>query len=137
MKGNSALVFAIIRYQCVLAFVSVNFIWSFLNTLTHTGPIQESKGMWAIFQEKGQKRQNIWKFGQKCTKFENTLKRAVSCVRLSHAWNSYNIPCHIYVPMPNPDHGSVPCYFSNSSLKEILLNTWKHGSKWEYCIYTK
>ena len=46
-------------------------------------PILESKGMCAIFQKKGKKKakkkgkkvQNIWKFGQKCTKFENILKK--------------------------------------------------------------
>ena len=43
------------------------------------GPILESKGMRAIFQKKKktkkQKRPNIWKFEQKCTKFENILKK--------------------------------------------------------------
>ena len=42
--------------------------WSMKNG--YSGPILESKGMHAIFQKKGQKEQNIWKFGQKCTKFE-------------------------------------------------------------------
>ena len=36
--------------------------------------------MCAIFSEKGQKKgkkgQNIWKFGQKCKKFENILKKS-------------------------------------------------------------
>ena len=40
-----------------------------------SGPILESKGMRAIFQKKGKKGQNIWKFAQKCTKFENILKK--------------------------------------------------------------
>ena len=31
--------------------------------------------MRAIFPKKGKKEQNIWKFGQKCTKFENILKK--------------------------------------------------------------
>ena len=31
--------------------------------------------MRAIFQKKGKKEQNTWKFGQKCTKFENILKK--------------------------------------------------------------
>ena len=31
--------------------------------------------MRAIFQKKGKKGQNIRKFGQKCTKFENILKK--------------------------------------------------------------
>ena len=42
----------------------------------------ESKVMRAIFQKKGKKMlkkgtkgQNIWKFGQKCIKFENMLKK--------------------------------------------------------------
>ena len=39
------------------------------------GPILESKGIRAIFQKKDKKGQNIWKFGQKCTKFENILKK--------------------------------------------------------------
>ena len=33
------------------------------------------KGMHAIFQKKGKKGQNIWKFGQECTKIENILKK--------------------------------------------------------------
>ena len=54
-----------------------------------TGPILESKGMLAIFQKKkGKKGQNILKFGQKCKKTKVILKKAASCVRLSHAWNS-------------------------------------------------
>ena len=42
-----------------------------------TGPILESKGMCAIFQKKckSKKGQNIWKFRQKFTKFENILKK--------------------------------------------------------------
>ena len=40
-----------------------------------SGPILESKGVRAIFQKKGKKGQNIWKFAQKCTKFENILKK--------------------------------------------------------------
>ena len=46
------------------------------------GPILQRKGMHVIFQKKdkkilkkGKKGQNIWKFGQKCTKFENILKK--------------------------------------------------------------
>ena len=50
-----------------------------LNDCQHKGPILESKGMRAIFQKKGKKNvkkgQNISKFGQKCTKFENSLKK--------------------------------------------------------------
>ena len=36
------------------------------------GPILESKELGAIFEKKGW---NIWKFGQKCTKFKNILKK--------------------------------------------------------------
>ena len=39
------------------------------------GPILEDKGMCVIFQRKGKKGQNILKFEQKCTKFENILKK--------------------------------------------------------------
>ena len=43
------------------------------------GPILETKGMLGIFQKKckknGQKGQNIWKFVQKYTEFENILKK--------------------------------------------------------------
>ena len=41
----------------------------------YTGLILESKGMRTICQKKGKKGQNIWKFLQKCTKFENILKK--------------------------------------------------------------
>ena len=34
-----------------------------------------SKDMRVIFQKKGKKWQNIWKFGLKCTKFKNILKK--------------------------------------------------------------
>ena len=34
------------------------------------GPILEGKGMCVIFQKNGKTRENIWKFEQKCTKFE-------------------------------------------------------------------
>ena len=44
-----------------------------------TGPTLKRKRMHAIFQKKRQKTvkkgQNIWKFGQKCTNFENVLKK--------------------------------------------------------------
>ena len=43
------------------------------------------KGMRAIFQKKGKKAQNIWKFGQKCTKFENILKKGNPiCATIAH-----------------------------------------------------
>ena len=35
-----------------------------------SGPILKNKGMFEIFQKKGQK---IWKFGQKCTRFGNIV----------------------------------------------------------------
>ena len=58
----------------------------FWKSLLISGPILENKGMHAIFQKKGKespkkmlkkggKGQNIWKFGQKYTKFENILKK--------------------------------------------------------------
>ena len=31
--------------------------------------------MRAIFQKRGKKGQNIWKYGQKCAKFENILQK--------------------------------------------------------------
>ena len=43
-----------------------------------SGPILESKIMLATFQKRAKnvkKRQNIWNFGQKCTKFKNVLKK--------------------------------------------------------------
>ena len=44
-------------------------------TFDKPGPILESKGMGAIFQKKGKKRQKLSKFEQKCIKFENILKK--------------------------------------------------------------
>ena len=56
-----------------------------------TGPHLESKGMRAIFQEKGTKgpkKAKYLKFEQKCTKFQNILKKCdFDCVRLLHAIN--------------------------------------------------
>ena len=52
------------------------------------GPIIESKGIHEIFQKKGKKGQNIWKFGQNCTKHENIMKKGrwfhviISCNKL-------------------------------------------------------
>ena len=68
-----------------------------LGRILYAGPILESKGMHAIFQKKGKKRQkkmskkgkkgqNIWKFGQKYTKFENILKKG----RRLHVILTYN-----------------------------------------------
>ena len=42
---------------------------------TKPEPILEGKDMHVIYSEKEQKGQTIWKFGQKCTKFENILKK--------------------------------------------------------------
>ena len=43
------------------------------------------KDMHAMFQTKGKKGQNIWKFGQKCTKFENILKKgSLMCATIAH-----------------------------------------------------
>ena len=51
-----------------------------------TGPILESN---TIFQKrakkKGKKGQHIWKFAQKCTKFENISKKD-SLMRTNIAW---------------------------------------------------
>ena len=52
------------------------------------GPILESKGMLAIFQKKGKKGENIRKFGQNCTTFDNILKKGslmlatIACMKL-------------------------------------------------------
>ena len=45
------------------------------SSLMEAGTILESKGMRAIFQKKGKKGQNVWKFEQKCAKYENILKK--------------------------------------------------------------
>ena len=56
-----------------------------------TGLILENKGMCEIFQKKEQKMlkriKEGRKFGQKCTKFENVLKKAGDFVWLSHTIN--------------------------------------------------
>ena len=55
----------------------------------------KTEGHVCNFSEKGQKRANIWKFGQKCTKFEDILKKCslmcatiTSMKQLQHALNS-------------------------------------------------
>ena len=45
------------------------------HTWHQSGLILESKGPRAIFQKKGGKGQNSWKFWPKCTQFENVLKK--------------------------------------------------------------
>ena len=63
--------------------------------------------MRTIFQKKGQKGQNIWKFGQKCAKSESVLKKGslmratIACMKqLEYALNTHtqiNVCCvHIY-----------------------------------------
>ena len=42
---------------------------------TKPEPILEGKDTHLTYSEKGQKGQTIWQFGQKCTKFENILKK--------------------------------------------------------------
>ena len=49
--------------------------WIEYDTVAFAGPILESKGVRATFQEKSKKGQNIWKFGQKYTKFVDILKK--------------------------------------------------------------
>ena len=57
-----------------------------------TGPILESKGMRAIFQKKGKKSAKKGKifenFSENVENFKIFWKRALSSVRLLHAWNS-------------------------------------------------
>ena len=47
--------------------------------VNQSGPILESKGKGTIFQKKGKEMlsegKNVRKFGHKCTKFENILKK--------------------------------------------------------------
>ena len=43
------------------------------------------KGMHAIFQKKGEKGENIWKFGQKYTRIEHILKKgSLMCATIAH-----------------------------------------------------
>ena len=54
--------------------------WFFFSVkIICAGPILKSKGVGVIFQKKStemlKKGQNIWEFGQKCTKFEYILKK--------------------------------------------------------------
>ena len=63
--------------------------------IQNTGLVLESRGMCAIFHrkdkknfKKGKNGQNVWKFGQKYTKFQNILKKgAGDCVQLLHEIN--------------------------------------------------
>ena len=77
-KWNS---FRLLRFFTTF-FQKYNFLHLFINNIFRiafskppSGPILEKKGMRVIFQKKGKRGPNIWKFGQKCTKFENILKR--------------------------------------------------------------
>ena len=73
--------------------------------------------MRAIIQKKGKKGQNIWKFGQKCIKFENILKMG-SLVQAT-------IPCmkqlEYVLVSPSPLHlkNTTPSFLLTSDEKEL------------------
>ena len=60
---------------CSCFYIYVYFCYWKLYLVVTAGPILESTGVHAFFQKKGKKGQNISKFVQKCTKFENILKK--------------------------------------------------------------
>ena len=62
-----------------------------------SGLILDSAGMW--FSVKGKKGDNTWKFQQKCTKFENILKKAsLMCATIAHMKQlEYDLGTHISV----------------------------------------
>ena len=77
--GGDILFLFFLFFSFFLFFCFENYRKTFL---IFTGPILETKGMHVIFQKKGEKclkkgkkGQNLWKFGQKCTKLENFLKK--------------------------------------------------------------
>ena len=61
-----------------------------------SGSILESKSMHAIFRKRAKKRVKKSKIfenlGKNVQNLEIFWKRAASCVQLSHAWNSLNMP---------------------------------------------
>ena len=70
-----------IHTSFISLYVHIHKLSPFLVWLMYiTGPILESKGMHAIFQEKGKK-------GKMFENLKIFWKRAASCVQLSHAWN--------------------------------------------------
>ena len=83
--------------------VGVKGMYNFLNPVRNksyvyfvTGAYSRKEEHPCDFAEKGQKKQNIWKFGQKCTKFENILKifrkSASDWVQLLHVINYLKRP---------------------------------------------
>ena len=68
--------------------------WIEYDTVAFAGPILESKGVRATFQKKSKKGQNIWKFGQKYTKFVDILKRG-NLIRICPAL-IFNLIIHDY-----------------------------------------
>ena len=52
----------------------------YLRYSLYSRPVLESKGMHGIFQKKCKKGKIFENLGKKCTKFENILKRAASCM---------------------------------------------------------
>ena len=67
------------RRKSVSKFSGLRWFLLFEDLYNGEGRTFSRKGMRAIFQKKSKKmfkkEQNIWKFGQKCTKFENILKK--------------------------------------------------------------
>ena len=98
------------------------------NYISHAGPILESKGICAILQKKGKqmlkkgkKGQNIWKFEQKGTKFENILKKG----RWLHAITARNnLPeqalswCPPWCQTPPLNISTLPPIFKGPPLDE-------------------
>ena len=67
--------------------INISDSWS-LALAENPGPILESKGMHAIFQKKGKKEQIFGNLGKNVQNLKTFWKRAVSNMRLLHAWNS-------------------------------------------------
>ena len=90
-------------------------------------PILESKDMCVIFHKEGKKRQNIWKFGQNCTKFENILKKGslmhatiTRLKQLQYALRTFEWQLHML------HHIFQPVLFSHN---QFCLASWRYNWK--------
>ena len=79
--------------------------------------------MRTIFQKKGKKGQNIWKYGQKCTKFENTLKKSrrlrTIIARNKLLEKALVLPWHLQLT-------AFGNFLNHSTSLVSFYNTWKY-----------
>ena len=101
-------------------FSEVNHIFVFCFVFCSPGLILESKGMSAIFKKRAKKGKIFETFGKNVQNSKIFWKRAASCVRLWHAWNSENMPCSHSLLLPF-SRGNVSTLQARAASSEYVI----------------